>query len=288
MVSVRNINHPNYPTWFDIANYEVLSNLTVEEFITQLKYRLIIQERISTYCRGKFREDGWNCIVRGNIIVPKYINNTFEQETTSTTVLTQTDLDLLSKTKEHFNHHLQAQKENATRLPPNSNPFTANYNQKENEIHWAKENYQMPYGDKKGSIALSVDLASAKNEDILKDVAYLLQKLRTELNIPEPKKNINNKDGNETLKKILDYKIIPILDLAFYFETYPENQTKPLRASASLISKEIFNDKFDEQQVKRTIKPFIQKKVLHYEFIEHFFTKIKQDKELLSRKMSCL
>lgn len=288
MVSVRNINHPNYPKWFDIANYEVLSNLTVEAFITQLKYRLIIQERIPNYCRGNFRDGGWESIVRGDVLVPKHMDNNFEEETPSTIVLNETDLDTLSTTKKYFNNRLQAQKENATRLPPNSNPLTANYNQKENEIYWAKEKYQMPYGDKKGSIALSVDLASAKNEDILKDVAYLLHKLRTELNIPEPKKNINKKDGNETLKKILDYKIIPILDLAFYFATYPENQTKPLRASATLISKEIFKDKFDEQQVKRTIKPFIQTKVLHYEFTEHFFTKIKQDKELLSRKMSHL
>ena len=288
MISVRSIDHPLYPAWFKIANYKILADLTVEEFIAQLSYRLTLQNRIHHYNKGRFREDGWNCIVRGHIVVPKHMNNTFEQETTSTTVLTQTGLDLLLKTKEHFNHRLQAQKENATRLPPNSNPLMANYNPKENETYWAKDSYQMPYGNQTENIALLVNLADSSNEDILKHIDYLLNKMRTELNIPEPIDIRLNKDGYQTLKKLLAYNVIPMLDLAFYFATYPENQTKPLCASASLLSNVIFEDKFDDQQVKRTIKPFIQNTVLNDNVIDHLLVNTKQDKELLTRKMFLL
>ncbi|WP_318470775.1 DUF6387 family protein [Photobacterium leiognathi] len=284
MTSVSSTTHPHYPKWFNITNYNVLSDLTVEEFINQLDYRLTLQERITFYCRGKFKEYGWEKILKGNIVVDKSVNNNIERQTASITILNQLDLDLLAQCKEHFNTSIKKQREKQQNL---LSSFTSS-TQMTDDIYWAKEQYQLPFGEKTQSIALSIDLATASDEDILNDFRYLLNSMRKALDIQEIKNINTSKNGYQTLKKLLAYNVIPILDLYFYFATYTENQIRPLRASSSLISEVIFCGLLDEQQVKRTIRPFIQNTVLTSEIIENLFTKTKQDKELLSRKMSLL
>ncbi|KLV09712.1 hypothetical protein C9I92_23245 [Photobacterium ganghwense] len=290
--SIRNTNHDDWPSWFNIRNYDQLNSITIGEFLNELDYRLTLHERIPQYCRGRFRENGWTQITRGNPIVsscPTITRASLPLETNSVHVMKRIDLETLTMMKDA----------NDARRPPLPSPAeffngkvpspdaTREITQKE-ELERNRAEYQMPFNASRDSVLLSIDLENANDQQILKDIAYLLPQLREKLRCPEKSSDDKKHDNLQTLKKIIEYKAIAFLDLDFYFLTHPNNQLAPLKPSASLLSRILFDGEKDEYQVKRTIRPYYANTVLNTELMNRLFSKIREDKSLLSRKVLSL
>lgn len=100
--------------------------------------------------------------------------------------------------------------------------------------------------------AIYLNLEGYSNKEILNSVEALLPKWREQLNIPEPL-NVSFAK-NADIKKILDYKIIPLIDLMIWCEINDREITHSVYAGTLFPS---FNR--GDTEFKQTILPFLNK-----------------------------
>lgn len=95
---------------------------------------------------------------------------------------------------------------------------------------------------------LSIDLFNYTDSEIIDSLSKLLPKWRKKLEIDEPDNFIV---GIQTIKKIITYNILPILDIQLWALVYNK------KISPALISNLVFDeDPKDSQAIKETILPF--------------------------------
>ncbi|NIY92579.1 DUF6387 family protein [Vibrio diazotrophicus] len=293
------------PQWFCISNYDVLKNISVDQYLRELQLRLDTLQCVKAFLpnnlasfeeysclkiRGYDREDvvepekyDWKKI-RKKVSVLSHPQSGFEAE--FVTVVKNSDLSLLSgiaelMKKEHY------------RKPPslqitNSLPTIDQLKSHDSELDsfWNRESYLSPFHKDKKQILLSIDLENTDNSIVLAQIKSLIDGMREKLQIPEKELIISNNASIQTLKKFLDYKAIPYLDLLIYAYShdYLETQPLPLKFSSSVLCDLLFSDR-DFKSVSSTIQDFYDKQLLNDEFMTKFISNISEEKVFMKIKM---
>jgi hypothetical protein len=114
-------------------------------------------------------------------------------------------------------------------------------------------------------LLISVDLDN-RDDLLIESFSSLLKRWRKELNIPEPRKPIAG--GWESIrKKIIEYKIIPLIDLLAW------EKSSDSKISLGVLAVALFPDgEKDSIMIAQTIKPFLEK-LMSFESLE----KIRKD-----------
>ncbi|HBR4700832.1 DUF6387 family protein [Klebsiella pneumoniae] len=119
------------------------------------------------------------------------------------------------------------------------------------------------------NVAITIDLNN-RDEILIDTFSKLLPLWRRELNIPEPNKPVSG--GWESIrKKIIEYKIIPMIDLLSW-----ERTTKN-RISLGVLAVALFPDgEKDSIMIAQTVKPFLDK-LMTYDSLEKIRKELSKD-----------
>ncbi|WP_254797826.1 DUF6387 family protein [Enterobacter sp. JMULE2] len=119
------------------------------------------------------------------------------------------------------------------------------------------------------NVAITIDLDN-RDEILIDTFSKLLPLWRRELNIPEPSKPVTG--GWESIrKKIIEYKIIPMIDLLSW-----ERTTKN-RISLGVLAVALFPDgEKDSIMIAQTVKPFLDK-LMTYDSLEKIRKELSKD-----------
>ncbi|AWO80700.1 DUF6387 family protein [Serratia marcescens] len=131
-------------------------------------------------------------------------------------------------------------------------------------------------------VVIKVNLASYTDDELIAEFKELLKEWRFELDIDEPQAS-KTRVGISTIKKIINYKVFPFLDLMLW------EVIDGRKISNDLASRVLFPDDEDEviggQQVKDTIRPFVEK-ILNedtYQLMKHY---VKKNSYLKTMRLS--
>lgn len=119
-------------------------------------------------------------------------------------------------------------------------------------------------------IMITVDVRDCRDSDLIESFKELLPLWRAELNYPEPPKPVSG--GWESIRrKILDYKIIPLIDLLSW-----ERGTNS-KISLGVLNVALFpNGEKDAFIIAQTIKPFLDK-IITYDSLDKIRKEISKD-----------
>jgi len=136
------------------------------------------------------------------------------------------------------------------------------------------------FGD---DLLIKVDIASHTDEELLLEFKELLKVWRDETGHEEPSYG-NSRVGISSFKKILDYRIIPLLDLMLW-ELVEER-----KISNEILSRILFPISGDDikgaQQIRDTIRPFAERFTLGYEFLIQMENYLKKHDYLKNMRIS--
>ncbi len=119
-------------------------------------------------------------------------------------------------------------------------------------------------------VVITVDVRNCRDADLINTFKELLPLWRKELNFPEPPKPVSG--GWESIRrKILDYKIIPLIDLISW-----ERGTNS-KISLGVLNVALFpNGEKDAFIIAQTIKPFLDK-LIEYDSLDKIRKEISKD-----------
>ncbi|WP_338644226.1 DUF6387 family protein [Yersinia bercovieri] len=110
-------------------------------------------------------------------------------------------------------------------------------------------------------VVMKVDIGSYSDDELLAEFKELLKEWRYELDVEEPEAT-RVRVGLSTLKKIYTYKIFPFLDLLLW------EKVNGRKISNELVARVLFplgsHDVIGGQQIKDTIRPFVERIVNGY------------------------
>ncbi len=260
---VKNINHPKWPQWFAIENYDVLAELTGKEFLHELESRLNLFNT-PTFANGQRMTDDrtWQQILRGDIVL-NIFDNAFR---TSPSARVLTPLDIM---------------EVSDRIMPRSNQAIIDFDN--TSTLFAIE------GSHEKLAILALNIAQFDDKAILDEVAFLLSQLRQQQSLSQATNQRPSQASDNTFKKLFTYKIIPYLDLMLYCHNHillnQRDEWQELSFSQPALIALLFNNEIDNDRYKKTILPFY-KKILNDELhLVRLLSNAKQDSYLLSTKM---
>lgn len=257
-------------SWFNIDNYNFISNLTVKDFIRELDWRYTL----------------FKCHDRETPLDEMY----FEDKIKYVRIFRgDPNLEVLSKEEAEFNkeHEAYVKKEReiyadtygvdrSINLPMLSKHVGISPLSFIEILMYAKaaekEGYFSLERDEEylhilpeavlGSFSLNMPehfhhkvladiwLSEGTDEEILESMRKLLPKWRSQLNQPEPETTSNRRMGIKTFQKLIINRVLPILDLLFWSTVFDKEITN------AQISHLVFpDDPKDSQSIKETIKP---------------------------------
>ncbi len=107
---------------------------------------------------------------------------------------------------------------------------------------------------KNGRIEATIDLDGSTDTEILEELRTLLPMWRKQLNLAEPAKNECGVVGPSTIKRIIEYRVIPMLDLMIWAKI------NGFEYSAEQLSRVLYPDMIvSAKHVNDTRKPFAMK-----------------------------
>ncbi|MGK0270711.1 MAG: hypothetical protein ACI88H_001359 [Cocleimonas sp.] len=239
------------PTWFKLENYDCIANLSNEKLLEQIGYRCFLLRNIES---GATKESNftipssqaeWSLINRGTVVITDVfiIDEDDEHGISPCMPSTQAVHPLPAYRAIYFVHQLIKD----DRLIASKDKF------KMLDFDLSTEDFDLAEPKGKHSIAhMAINLADNSDKVILADIKKLLPEWREALKVDEPNKNIYSKSSH--YQKIVDYKIIPLLDLKIW--SLLVRQKIPHRVlTVSLYP----NGEKGETELKQTVLPFVDK-----------------------------
>lgn len=105
-----------------------------------------------------------------------------------------------------------------------------------------------------GRVEAAIDLDGSTDAEILEELRELLPMWRKQLNLPEPAKNECGVVGPSTIKRMIEYRVIPMLDLMIWAKI------NGFEYSAEQLSRVLYPDVIvSAKHVNDTRKPFAMK-----------------------------
>ena len=263
-IRIKTSDHPKWPKWFSIKNYDCLADLTAAQFLNELEFRLTLHNS-PTLPNGRKLTDSkkWQLIQKGYVI----INSNPVTQPDFPTVIALNHVDLLGITEEiklrSGDHYLD--------LEPQ---------------------LLMPLlGQNRDLTVVGIDLTKP-NKAILGDCEFLINQLRKTLSIPEPKAPDNFQANEKTFKKLLTYKLIPYLDLMMYcYNHVPfyEDNWQKLEFTQNVLSELLLGEESKQELrielYKKTYSPFYRKILGNESHLTQLLANIRQNAWALGTKM---
>ncbi|MEQ9849711.1 DUF6387 family protein [Pectobacterium brasiliense] len=224
--------------WFDIERYEATEKLTLQQFYVEIERRILayrmLQKRDTLPPLNRLLLDDYrNKILRGEI---SFSGDTSTQghalaRTYAVVPVTRSNAQLYAKSLTLLGTH----------------PDTAQRSQSEYLSEYLKES-----GIKSlSSITVDIFLQEASTEDIIEHLKVLIPQWKKQLKMKDPAAR-EYRFGKSTFRKIIEYRLIPMMDLIFWGA---DNDIKiPLSLISSLLHEDSENDR-DEGMLKATDYP---------------------------------
>ena len=298
-IRIKTSDHPKWPKWFSIKNYDCLADLTAKQFLNELEFRLTLYNS-PTLPNGRKLTDSkrWQLIQKGYVI----INSNPITSSEFPTVITLNHIDLLTITE------------------------TIKLRTGEDYLNLEPQVMMPLLGQAQELAVIGVDL-NQSNETILADLGYLLiqlrenlknQALRAEANhqaiekglrihelehpavqqieetslTPKKRPKKANHTDVKTFKKLLTYKLIPYLDLMMYcYNHVPfyEDNWQKLEFTQNVLSELLLGEESKQdpriELYKKTYAPFYRKILSNESHLMQLLASIRQNTWVLGTKM---
>lgn len=240
--------------WFDVERYEAIEKLTLQQFYVEVERRILAHKMLLKRdtlppLNRLLLDDYRNKILRGEIL---FSGDTSTQghelaRTYGVVPVTRSNAQLYAKSLTLLGTH----------------PETAQRSQSEYLSEYLKES-----GIKNlSSITVDIFLQEASTEDIIEHLKVLIPQWRKQLKMNDPAVR-EYRFGKSTLRKIIEYRLIPMMDLIFWGAD--NNDTKiPLSLISSLLHEDSDKDR-DEGMLKATDYPLAMALLTDESYLKSF------------------
>lgn len=189
--------------WFNIENYSVLNDLTVEQLFQEIENRIIVYRMESrrdsmSYENRKIHDDYYDGLLEGKVIFGDVFAEPEKALSSSYAVKPLTHKGLW----ELAGYVATIDKCANPEGKPLPNLEVSHY-LKEAEVN------------NNGLMLVQINLAETSSEEIINHLKVMVPEWKKQLNAPTPPVK-NFRFGVSTIRKILDYNIIPMMDLLFW------------------------------------------------------------------------
>ncbi|EKL0442133.1 hypothetical protein PP836_002109 [Salmonella enterica] len=240
--------------WFDVERYEAIEKLTLQQFYVEverriLAHKMLLKRDMLPPLNRLLLDDYRNKSLRGEIL---FSGDTSTQghelaRTYAVVPVTRSNAQLYAKSLTLLGTH----------------PETAQRSQSEYLSEYLKES-----GIKNlSSITVDIFLQEASTEDIIEHLKVLIPQWRKQLKMNDPAVR-EYRFGKSTLRKIIEYRLIPMMDLIFWGAD--NNDTKiPLSLISSLLHEDSDKDR-DEGMLKATDYPLAMALLTDESYLKSF------------------
>ncbi|HAU2956992.1 TPA: hypothetical protein JC757_000692 [Salmonella enterica subsp. diarizonae] len=240
--------------WFDVERYEAIEKLTLQQFYVEVERRILAHKMLLKRdtlppLNRLLLDDYRNKILRGEIL---FSGDTSTQghelaRTYAVVPVTRSNAQLYAKSLTLLGTH----------------PESAQRSQSEYLSEYLKES-----GIKNlSSITVDIFLQEASTEDIIEHLKVLIPQWRKQLKMNDPAVR-EYRFGKSTLRKIIEYRLIPMMDLIFWGAD--NNDTKiPLSLISSLLHEDSDKDR-DEGMLKATDYPLAMALLTDESYLKSF------------------
>ncbi|EBS2695318.1 hypothetical protein ZQ65_25840 [Salmonella enterica subsp. enterica serovar Newport] len=240
--------------WFDVERYEAIEKLTLQQFYVEverriLAHKMLVKRDTLPPLNRLLLDDYRNKILRGEIL---FSGDTSTQghelaRTYAVIPVTRSNAQLYAKSLTLLGTH----------------PETAQRSLSEYLSEYLKES-----GIKNlSSITVDIFLQEASTEDIIEHLKVLIPQWRKQLKMNDPAVR-EYRFGKSTLRKIIEYRLIPMMDLIFWGAD--NNDTKiPLSLMSSLLHEDSDKDR-DEGMLKATDYPLAMALLTDESYLKSF------------------
>ncbi|EJX4926747.1 hypothetical protein OD635_003706 [Salmonella enterica] len=240
--------------WFDVERYEAIEKLTLQQFYVEverriLAHKMLVKRDTLPPLNRLLLDDYRNKILRGEIL---FSGDTSTQghelaRTYAVVPVTRSNAQLYAKSLTLLGTH----------------PETAQRSQSEYLSEYLKES-----GIKNlSSTTVDIFLQEASTEDIIEHLKVLIPQWRKQLKMNDPAVR-EYRFGKSTLRKIIEYRLIPMMDLIFWGAD--NNDTKiPLSLISSLLHEDSDKDR-DEGMLKATDYPLAMALLTDESYLKSF------------------
>lgn len=240
--------------WFDVERYEAIEKLTLQQFYVEverriLAHKMLVKRDTLPPLNRLLLDDYRNKILRGEILFSGDISTQGHElaRTYAVVPVTRSNAQLYAKSLTLLGTH----------------PETAQRSQSEYLSEYLKES-----GIKNlSSITVDIFLQEASTEDIIEHLKVLIPQWRKQLKMNDPAVR-EYRFGKSTLRKIIEYRLIPMMDLIFWGAD--NNDTKiPLSLISSLLHEDSDKDR-DEGMLKATDYPLAMALLTDESYLKSF------------------
>lgn len=224
--------------WFDIERYEATEKLTLQQFYVEIErrilaYRMLLNQNSLPSLSRFLLDDYRQKILKGEILFSGDTATLGHElaRTYAVVPVTRSNAQLYAKSLTLLEAH----------------PDISQRSQSEYLSQYMKE-----AGVKSlSSITVDIFLQEASTEDIIEHLKVLIPQWKKQLKMKDPTAR-EYRFGKSTFRKIIEYRLIPMMDLIFWGA---DNDIKiPLSLISSLLHEDSENDR-DEGMLKATDYP---------------------------------
>lgn len=224
--------------WFDVERYEAIEKLTLQQFYVEverriLAYRMLLSRNTIPTFNRLMLDDYRYKILRGEVFFSGD-TATIGHELARTYAVNPT-------TRSHAQFYVK------TLSLTEDTPELSGLSQSEFLSEYLKETSL----NNLSRITVDIHLEEASTEEIIEHLKVLIPQWKRQLKMKAPAER-EYRFGKSTFRKIIEYRLIPMMDLIFWGE---DNGVKiPLSLISSLLHEDSDNDR-DEGMLKATDYP---------------------------------
>lgn len=240
--------------WFDVERYEAIEKLTLQQFYVEverriLAYKMLLKRDTLPPVSRLLLDDYRNKILRGEILFSGDTSTLGHElaRTYAVVPVTRSNAQLYAKSITLIGTH----------------PETAQRSQSEYLSEYLKES-----GIKSlSSITVDIFLQEASTEDIIEHLKVLIPQWRKQLDMKDAAVR-KYRFGKSTLRKIIEYRLIPMMDLIFWGADNDDTKI-PLSLMSSLLHENSEEDR-DEGMLKVTDYPLAMALLTDESYLKSF------------------
>ncbi|XRP05744.1 DUF6387 family protein [Enterobacter cloacae] len=279
-------------SWFNLSNYDFINNLTLSEFIVELEWRDFLYRNVNEddLFFDEEYEIKYQRIFGGDphLDIPNEEEKEIDEFVRKVNSETPSLLNMYG-TLPHLPSALGVSPISFTELSMYGySAIDQGFFKRDDEYCFIKSDAMLASVSGNlddcftNSVLLSVNLDDATDEEIIASMAKLLPLWREQLMLPEHEHVARKRIGLKTLQKLINNRVLPILDLLIWERRFTKEVSNPM------IGALVFDDDpKDTQAIKETIKPFALE-AMSEQYTRLLRLHMSKDGEVNSAKMSDL